>query len=72
MEITKFVNGKLRAPVMKPVPVGIAILGALVLRILDPGFGLILLFFPLSYISECLRRAFVVPPSEFPRVSPQQ
>jgi hypothetical protein len=72
MEITKFVNGKLRTPVMKPVPVGIAILGALVLRILDPGFGLILLFFPLSYISECLRRAFAVPPSEFPRVSPQQ
>jgi hypothetical protein len=71
-EIANFVNGKPRAPVMKPVPVGIAILGALVLRILDPGFGLILLFFPLSYISECLRRAFAVPPSEFPRGSPQQ
>jgi hypothetical protein len=45
---------------MKPLPVGIAILGALVLRLLDPGLGLILLFFPLSYLSECLRRAFAV------------
>src|SRR5580693_5745485 len=57
-EIANFVNARLRAPVMKPLPVGIAIVGALVLRFLDPGFGLILLFFPLSYISECLRRAF--------------
>ncbi len=62
-EIAKFVNWRLRAPVMKPVPVGVAVLGALVLRILDPGFGLILLFFPMSYVSECLRRALVVPPA---------
>jgi hypothetical protein len=59
-EIAKFVNARLRSPVMKPVPVGVAILGALVLRVLDPGFGLILLFFPLSYVSECLCRAFAV------------
>ena len=57
-EIAKFVNARLRSPVMKPFPVGIAILGALILRVLDPGFGLILLFFPLSYVSERLRRAF--------------
>jgi Domain of unknown function (DUF4328) len=57
-EIARFVNTRLGAQVMKPVPVGVAILGALVLRVLDPGFGLILLFFPLSYVSECLRRAF--------------
>jgi hypothetical protein len=56
-EIARFVNVRLHAAVMKPLPVGIAILGALVLRVLDPGFGLILLFFPMSYISECLRRA---------------
>jgi Domain of unknown function (DUF4328) len=56
-EIARFVNERLHGPVMKPLPVGIAFLGALVLRLLDPGFGLILLFFPLSYISECLRRA---------------
>ena len=61
MEIAKFVNGRLHAPIMKPLPVGIAILGALVVRFLDPGFGLILLFFPLSYLSECLRRAFALP-----------
>jgi hypothetical protein len=61
-EIATFVNNRLRAPVMRPIPVGVAVLGALVLRILDPGFGLILLFFPMSYISECLRRALAAPP----------
>jgi hypothetical protein len=61
-EIAKFVNERLRAPVMKPVAIGIAILAALVLRVLDPGFGLILLFLPMSYISECLRRAFAAAP----------
>jgi hypothetical protein len=60
-EIANFVNLRLRAPIMKPLPVGIAILGALILRVLDPGFGLMLLFFPMSYISECLRRAFAAP-----------
>ena len=62
-EIATFVNARLRAPVMKPLPVGIAFLGAVVLRFLDPGFGLILLFFPMSYISECLRRALAAAPS---------
>jgi hypothetical protein len=47
---------------MKPVAIGVAILAALVLRVLDPGFGLILLFLPMSYISECLRRAFAAAP----------
>ena len=61
-EIAKFVNQRLRQPVMKPVAVGVAVLAALLLRILDPGFGLILLFFPMSYISECLRRAFAASP----------
>jgi hypothetical protein len=60
-EIATFVNARLGQPVMKPVPVGIAILGALILRIPDPGFGLILLFFPMSYVSECMRRAFAAP-----------
>jgi hypothetical protein len=57
-EIANFVNQRLQRPIMKPVAVGLAILAALILRIFDPGFGLILLFFPLSYISECLRRAW--------------
>jgi hypothetical protein len=59
-EIANFVNARLRAPAMKPVPVGVAILGALVVRVLDPGLGLVLLFFPLSYLSDCLRRAIAV------------
>jgi hypothetical protein len=61
-EIARFVNLRLHAQVMKPVAVGLAVLGALVLRVFEPGFGLILLFFPMSYISECLRRALAVPP----------
>jgi hypothetical protein len=61
-EIANFVNSRLPQPVMKPVAVGVAVLAALFLRILDPGFGLILLFFPMSYISECIRRALAAPP----------
>jgi hypothetical protein len=60
-EIARFVNFRLRTNVMKATPVGIAVLGALILRIFDPGFGLILLFFPLSYVSECIRRALAAP-----------
>lgn len=62
IELAKFVNGRLGIPLMKPTPVGLTVLSAFVLRVLDPGFGLILLFFPLSYVSGCLRRALAVPP----------
>ena len=61
IEIANFVNFRVRAKLMRPTPVGVAVLGALVLRIFDPGFGFILLFFPLSYISECMRRALATP-----------
>jgi len=67
-EIARFVNFRVRTNMMRPTPVGVAVLGALILRFLDPGFGLILLFFPLSYISECLRRALATP--TFPPPSP--
>jgi hypothetical protein len=63
-EIANFVNVRLHQPIMKPVAVGVAVLAALILRILDPGFGLILLFFPMSYVSECVRRALAVPTVE--------
>jgi hypothetical protein len=59
-EIANFVNPRLPQPIMKPVAVGVATLAALVLRVLDPGFGLILLFFPISYVSECIRRALAM------------
>lgn len=71
-EIAIFVNGRLKRPVMKPVAVGMAVLAALVLRIFDPGFGLILLFFPMSYLSECLRRAFAAPPIQSDTLPPSQ
>jgi hypothetical protein len=60
-EIANFVNFRVRAKLMRPTPVGVAVLGALILRIFDPGFGLLLLFFPLSYVSECMRRALAAP-----------
>ena len=62
-EIANFVNTRVAQQIMKPVAVSLAILAALLLRILDPGFGLILLFLPMSYVSECIRRALAVPPS---------
>jgi hypothetical protein len=63
-EIANFVNTRLPQPIMKPVAVGVAVLAALILRILDPGFGLILLFFPISYVSGCVRRALTTPPGQ--------
>jgi hypothetical protein len=60
-EMANFVNGRLRRSAMKPLAVSITVLTALVLRILDPGFGLVLLFLPMSYISKCLRHALAVP-----------
>ena len=60
-EIANFVNFRIRGNIMRPTPVGIAFIGALILRFFDPGFGLLLLFFPLSYVSECMRRALAAP-----------
>jgi hypothetical protein len=67
-EIANYVNSRLRAKLMRPTPVGVAVLGAIVLRVFDPGFGLLLLFFPLSYVSECLRRALAA--QNFPPLAP--
>ena len=62
-EIARFVNGRLRRTVMKPVAIGVAMLLALVMRLLDPGFGLILLFMPLSYVTRCVQYALAEPPA---------
>jgi len=59
-EIAKFVNLSLRRPVMKPVIAGVAILVALILRFIDAGFGLLLLFLATSYVSACVRQALAV------------
>lgn len=56
-EIAKFVNSSLKAPAMKPLMAGGAILVALLLRFLDPGMGMLLLFLATSYVSRCLRAA---------------
>jgi hypothetical protein len=63
-EIAIFVNQRLQRPVMKPMAVSVAALAALLLRVVDPGLGLILLFLPMSYVAECLRRAFIGPAKE--------
>jgi hypothetical protein len=63
LEIAKFVNGRLRRPLMKPVMIGIATLLALVTHLFDSGFGLILLFLPLSYVSQCIKQALAEPPA---------
>jgi len=61
-EIAVFVNWRFRQPVMKPYLTGFMILAAFFTGpLLDPGLGLMLLFFATSYISACLRRAFAFP-----------
>lgn len=62
LEIARFVNARLRRPLMKPALVGIAILLALVMHVLDSGFGLILMFLPLSYVSQCVKQALAEAP----------
>src|SRR5947209_4346561 len=56
-EIARFVNSSLKAPAMKPLMAGGAILVALLLRFLDAGMGMLLLFLATSYVSKCLRAA---------------
>ncbi|HEY2459893.1 MAG TPA: hypothetical protein VGI16_03760 [Candidatus Acidoferrum sp.] len=60
IEVAKFVNATFAKRVMKSTPVGVAFFMALVLCFFDPGMGLFFLFLPLSYVSECLRRAFAL------------
>ena len=60
-EIAVFVNWRLGRKVMRSVGMGIAFLLALVMRFLDPGFGLILLFMPLSYLTRCVAYALAEP-----------
>ena len=60
-EIAAFVNGRLGRKVMKSVGIGIAFLLALAMHFLDSGFGLILLFMPLSYLTRCVAFALAQP-----------
>jgi len=61
-EIATFVNARVRQPLMKPWLTGFMILAAFVAGpFFDPGLGLALLFFALSYVSACLRRALATP-----------
>ncbi len=70
-EIARFVNWRLQKPIMKPQMVGLAVFAALIVRLLvDPGFGLVLLFVAASYVSECLRRAFLAPAAPIASVPP--
>jgi hypothetical protein len=57
LEIAQFVNSALGRPAMRPVMAGGAILVALLLRFLDAGMGMLLLFLATSYVSTCLRAA---------------
>jgi len=69
-EIARFVNWRFAQPVMKPQMVGLMVFGAFVLRLFDPGLGLILLFLAASYVSGCLRRALALPPLPTANPSP--
>jgi Domain of unknown function (DUF4328) len=65
-EIAGFVNGRLGRKVMRFVGIGIAFLLAPATRFLDPGFGLILLFMPLSYVARCVAYALAEPSASAP------
>lgn len=60
-EIAEFVNAQVGGPMMKPAAVGAAVLLAFLLRILDPGLGLILSFLPISYLARGVRQALAEP-----------
>lgn len=63
-ELAWFVNGRLRAPSMKPDRIGLAVfLAFVVFLVLDRGFGMILLFWSGSYLSRCLRYALTAQPA---------
>lgn len=59
-EIARFVNSTLERPAMRPELAGGAILVALLLRFLDAGMGMLLLFLATSHVSVCLRQALAV------------
>jgi hypothetical protein len=65
-QIAVFVNRRLGRKVMRSVGIGIALLLALAMRLLDPGFGLILLFMPLSYVARCVAYALAEPAASAP------
>ena len=50
----------------------VAILLALVMHILDSGFGLILMFLPLSYVAQCVKQALAEPRPPVGDVAPLQ
>ena len=63
-EFARFVNGRLQAPLMKPDRTGLAVFMAFVaFLMLDRGFGMILLFWSMSYLSRCLRHVLATQPA---------
>lgn len=61
-ELARFVNSRLRAPLMNPDRTGLAIFIVFVIFIfLDRGFGMILLFWAASRLLRCLRLALEAP-----------
>ena len=57
-EVARFVNSRLRAPLLRPERTGLGIfLAFIVFLLLDRGFGMILLFWAASRLSRCLRLA---------------
>jgi len=63
-ELARFVNARLESPLMSPRRTGFAMLFAfIVFLILSHGFGLIALFWALTYLVRCLRFALSARPA---------
>ena len=64
-ELSRFVNSRLPAPLMRPERTGLAVfLAFVVFLLLDRGFGMLLLFWAASHLSRCLRLALSPPAAQ--------
>jgi hypothetical protein len=72
-ELARFVNERLQLPLMRPDRTGLAVFIAFVVfLLLEPGFGMILLFWSASHLSRCLRLALASPTAAPPGSPPGQ
>jgi len=72
-ELARFVNERLQLPLMRPDRTGLAVFIAFVVfLLLEPGFGMLLLFWSASHLARCLRLALASRTAQPPGSPPGQ
>jgi hypothetical protein len=72
-ELARFVNERLQLPLMRPDRTGLAVFIAFVVfLLLEPGFGMLLLFWSASHLARCLRLALASRTAQQPGSPPGQ